>query len=75
LRQIKQGPSERFDSLLAIAWILAAIGERDQAFAWEEKVYPTRDIQFYILRVFPLVDPLRSDPRFQFLMRRMGFPT
>lgn len=75
LGQLRAGPSARYDSLLAIAWILAALGQRDQAFAWANRVYPTRDIQFYILKVFPLVDPLRSDPRFQRLMARVGLPT
>lgn len=75
LKAIRTGPSARYDSLLAIAWILAALGERDQAFAWAEKTYPTRSPEFYILKVHPIVDPLRSDARFQYLMRRVGFPT
>ncbi len=74
LKQIRTGPSARYDSVLAIAWILAALGERDQAFAWVEKVYPTRPHEFYLLKVRPVLDPLRSDPRFQDLVRRVGLP-
>ncbi len=74
LKQIRTGPSARYDSLLAVAWVLAALGERDQAFAWAEKVYPTRPMEFYLLKVRPIADPLRSDPRFQDLVRRLGLP-
>ncbi len=74
LEQVRTGPSTRYDPVLAIAWIHAALGERDEAFAWVEKVYPTRPTEFYLLKVRPIADPLRSDPRFQALVRRLGLP-
>jgi tetratricopeptide (TPR) repeat protein len=57
---------------VALAYI--ALGEHDQAFAWLEKAFEDRSSYLTGLRVDPKVDPLRSDPRFQALLRRMNFP-
>lgn len=57
-----------------IAEIHAALGERDQALEWLEKVYERRDMSLVNLRVTPKFDVLRSDPRFQDLLRRVGLP-
>jgi TolB-like protein/DNA-binding winged helix-turn-helix (wHTH) protein/Tfp pilus assembly protein PilF len=55
-----------------IATIYAALGEKDQAMNWLEKGYEERFNPGVLLR--PGLDPLRSDPRFQDLMRRVGLP-
>jgi TolB-like protein/DNA-binding winged helix-turn-helix (wHTH) protein/Flp pilus assembly protein TadD len=49
-----------------------AIGDKDQAFAWLEKAYSQHSYALITLKVEPSYDPLRSDPRFQDLMRRVG---
>ncbi len=52
------------------AIICVGLGEKDQAFEWLEKAY---EEQFIIaIRVNPVYDPLRSDPRFADLLRRMN---
>jgi TolB-like protein/Flp pilus assembly protein TadD len=56
------------------AAIYAHLGDKDQAFAWLEKAYAARSIDMIWLKVNPLWDSLRSDPRFQDLLRRMNFP-
>jgi TolB-like protein/DNA-binding winged helix-turn-helix (wHTH) protein len=48
-------------------------GDKDQALAWLEKTYSQRNNVMVTLQVDPLYDPLRSDPRFQTLLRRVGF--
>jgi TolB-like protein/Tfp pilus assembly protein PilF len=58
-----------------VANIYAALGDKEQAFAELEKAYEQRDFSLYRLRVDPLMNPLRSDPRFQDLPRRIGFPS
>ena len=58
-----------------IAIIHAGLGEKDQAFEWLEKAYEVRDLGMVFLKVDPTLDPLRSDPRFQDLLRRMNFPS
>ena len=60
---------------LWIAVLYAKAGEQDQALQWLEKAYEQReggDLLF--VRLAPEWDALRSDPRFQDLLRRMKLP-
>jgi TolB-like protein len=57
-----------------IAYAYAMIGETDEAFAWLERGYHERDPLMVDLKAIPILDPLRSDPRFNDLLRRIGFP-
>ena len=57
-----------------IAWAYAGLGDNDQAFAWLERAYEERRIRMQWLNVDPLLAPLRSDPRFTDLVRRMRLP-
>ena len=56
-------------------WAYAGLGDKDQAFAWLESSYQERRDRMVWLNVDPLLDPLRSDPRFHDLVHRMGLPT
>ncbi len=55
-----------------IAVIYVALGDKDQAMNWLEKAYEERFNPSVLLR--PGFDPLRSDPRFQSLIYRVGLP-
>jgi serine/threonine-protein kinase len=55
-----------------IAQLYAALGDKEEAFKWLEKAYEARDGQLGYFKVIPLMDSLRSDPRFQDLLRRVG---
>jgi len=58
-----------------VAIIYLGLGEKDQAFAWLERAYEERSFRSLInLKVDPIWDPLRSDPRFADLLRRIGLP-
>jgi serine/threonine protein kinase/tetratricopeptide (TPR) repeat protein len=59
---------------VSIAMTYATLGDRNEAMAWLEKAYQARDVSLVRLRVDWRFDPLRSDPRFQDLVRRMKFP-
>jgi TolB-like protein/DNA-binding winged helix-turn-helix (wHTH) protein/Tfp pilus assembly protein PilF len=48
------------------------MGDKDQAFYWFEKSYLAHSTMLTTLKVEPIYDPLRNDPRFQELMRRVG---
>ncbi len=53
--------------------IYASLGKIDEAFAWWETAYRERASWLIFLKTDPMLDDLRSDPRFQDLMRRMNF--
>ncbi|HKA19800.1 MAG TPA: protein kinase [Blastocatellia bacterium] len=55
-----------------LAILYASLGDRDQALALLEKAYEARDPQLQNLGVSPAYDPLRSDARFQDLLRKLG---
>ena len=56
----------------AIAQIYARLGQKDQAFDWLKRAYEEHDSGIASLKVDPVFDSLRSDPRFQDLIRRLG---
>ncbi len=57
-----------------LAILYAALGERERALASLERAYNEHDLQLQYLKVDPAYDPLRSDPRFRDLVRRVGLP-
>jgi eukaryotic-like serine/threonine-protein kinase len=57
---------------LAIAY--AHLGENDRAFEQLERRFRDRGFEMLTLKTNPDLDPLRSDPRFQDLVRRVGLP-
>ena len=65
---------ERFVSPLCIMMIYAGLNEVDEAFEWLEKGYEERAFDITYLNVWPLVDNLRSDPRFVEILERIGLP-
>ncbi len=54
-----------------IGTIYADLGKRDQAFEWLEKAFEQRDPCLVRMNIQPELDPLRSDPRFENLLRRL----
>jgi tetratricopeptide (TPR) repeat protein len=48
-----------------------ALGEADEGFEWLERAYRERDFYMIYLRVDPRLEPIRSDPRYGDLVRRM----
>jgi TolB-like protein/DNA-binding winged helix-turn-helix (wHTH) protein/Tfp pilus assembly protein PilF len=48
------------------------LGDNDEAFAWLERAYQEQSNILIYIKVFPPFDPLRGDPRFQDLVRRVG---
>jgi TolB-like protein/TolA-binding protein len=57
-----------------IAMVYAGLGEDDEAFDWLEKAFSAHDKGLMYLKIDPTLDPLRSDPRFSILVRRVGLP-
>lgn len=65
---------ERAKDPYSIALIHAELGHKDEALVWLEKAHKEHSWAMCQLKVLPTWDPLRSDPRFQDLLRRMKFP-
>ena len=59
---------------MGIAKLYTDAGEKDLALDWLEIAYQERMQNLVYLNVYPRWDPLRDDPRFQDLVRRMNFP-
>jgi TolB-like protein/Flp pilus assembly protein TadD len=57
-----------------VAVVYAGLGDKDQALAWLERAYQVHNSWLALVQVDPRYDGLRSDPRFQDLLRRMNFP-
>ncbi len=55
-----------------LANLATELGLHDQAFAYLEKTYAKRQWAMVMLNVNPRYDPLRSDPRFDDLLKRVG---
>jgi TolB-like protein/Flp pilus assembly protein TadD len=56
-----------------IALIYTGLGDKQEAFKWLEEAYKAHDVGLVYLKIDPCLDPLRSDSRFDELMRRVGF--
>ncbi|HET9531085.1 MAG TPA: tetratricopeptide repeat protein, partial [Blastocatellia bacterium] len=72
LKQLIEASGRQYVSPYLIAMIYAGLGEKEQAFEWLERVYQERSYYVSWLKVDPVFDPLRSEPRFQDLLRRLG---
>ncbi len=74
LEQLEQLNTRRQVDPSAFVAAYIGMGNKDEAFAWLQKSYLERSFSLTALKVDPLYDPLRSDPRFQDLLRRLAFP-
>jgi len=63
-----------YSSASAIAALYADLGDKDQAFQWLNTAYHERDYWLIGLRTNFLFDPIRSDPRFAEMVRKVGLP-
>jgi TolB-like protein/DNA-binding winged helix-turn-helix (wHTH) protein/Flp pilus assembly protein TadD len=70
LSDLKKSATTNYSHASEIAVIYAALDDKTQAMSWLEKGYEERFNPGVLLR--PGFDPLRSDPRFQDLLRRIG---
>ena len=74
LDQLRAASKQRYVPALSFAIVYVGLGEKEQAFMWLEKAYDERTNSLAYLKVTAWWDPLRSDPRFADLVRRIGLP-
>jgi eukaryotic-like serine/threonine-protein kinase len=73
LRELENERKRGYRSALNIASIYVALDDKEQVFRWLGRAYEARDADMILLKVLPAWDPVRADPRFQDLLRRVGF--
>lgn len=64
---------QRYVPAYGFGFAYAAIGDKDQAFQWLERSFQDRAWEISYLKVDPALDSIRSDPRFNELVKRVGF--
>jgi TolB-like protein/Flp pilus assembly protein TadD len=72
LNELRGLTGQRYVTPAALAYVYIGLGDKDRAFEWIEKAYQERSNFIAYLKVVPLVDSLRSDPRFPKLIERVG---
>jgi|RhiMethySRZTD1v2_1073278.scaffolds.fasta_scaffold00038_18 serine/threonine protein kinase/tetratricopeptide (TPR) repeat protein len=74
LSELHEMSSHRFVASRGIAEIHLGLGEVDDAFVWLERGFQQRNGWLIHIRDNPRYDPVRQDPRYLDLVRRMNFP-
>jgi len=74
VKELIELSQKRYVCAYELATAHVALGKYEEAFQWLEKAYRDRASCMPYLRMDPRFDPLHADPRFQDLVRRVGFP-
>jgi TolB-like protein/DNA-binding winged helix-turn-helix (wHTH) protein/Tfp pilus assembly protein PilF len=72
IEELKTLRSRRYVASYDLAIALLGVGDTERALAWLDKAVGDRSPRLLFLTVEPRLDPLRSDPRFQALIQRVG---
>ena len=57
-----------------IAFVYVLLGDKEKTFEWLEKAFQARDTDLPRFRLGPTFDPIRDDPRYKDLLKRMNLP-
>jgi uncharacterized protein (TIGR02996 family) len=74
LADVKERSRATYVQPLTIARVHIALRQQDQAFDWLAKAFDDHSGGLVYLRVDPVFDSIRADPRFADLIRRVGLP-
>ncbi len=74
IQRWRQGEEKKYVLNYLLAAAYGALGNKDAAFAELEKAYQNHDWFLQRIKVDPLMDPLRDDPRFDAMVKRLKFP-
>jgi len=72
IARLQEASKHHYVSAFDMASVFAGVGDSDTAFHWLEKAFDDRESQMAFLNITRRMDPLRSDPRFASLTKRMG---
>ena len=74
LQELNELAKIRYVPAIYIATIRAGLGDKDEAFRWLDQAAADHSDGLAFISVDPAADPLRSEPRFADLVRRIGLP-
>jgi TolB-like protein len=74
LEQLNELSKNHYVAAYWLALIHACLKDKEQAFLWLQRAYQERSARLALIKIDPRLDFLRSDPRFNDLLRRMNFP-
>ena len=74
LDELKRRQQTSYVPSAALVNAYLGLGDNEQAFSWLERAYKEHSMILQYIRVHPFFDPLRGDPRFADLVRRVGLP-
>ncbi len=72
--QLVAARQERYVQTVLLTWIAGCLGRLQEAFACLEEAYEQRDGIMWLIKYHPASDPIRADPRFDELIKRVDFP-
>jgi hypothetical protein len=72
LASLEKESKSRYVDASTIGAIYAALGQKDQAFAWIDEAVEAHSGRMPMVELWPDLEPLRSDPRFDRLVSRIG---
>jgi tetratricopeptide (TPR) repeat protein len=75
LEQLRAMANVRYVPPSAFAWTHYGLGEVDQAFLWMDRAVEGGDRMMVPLQSYPFLDPIRADPRYVALLKKMNFGT
>jgi TolB-like protein/DNA-binding winged helix-turn-helix (wHTH) protein len=72
LKELQDSSKQRYVSSYDLAILWAGLGEKDHALAWLDRAYQETSYWLFTIETDPRLNSIRSDPRFQDLIRRVG---
>jgi len=72
LGELEELAKHQYVNSSAFAAIYLGLGEKEKALAWLDKCYENRESACWLLKVDPIYDSVRSEPRFQALLKKVG---
>jgi tetratricopeptide (TPR) repeat protein len=74
IEELNEVSQQRYLPPMGMAICYMVLNKKELVFEWLEKAYQQRDGFLVYVNLYPVFDPLRSDPRFQSFLRRLNLP-
>jgi len=74
INELKARAQQHYVPPIFFMHVYSGLDDKDQALRWTEQAYEDHDQYLFWLKVSPSFDALRSEPRFEAVLRRMNFP-